>query len=99
MFKQLPRGSAFHDPAVFHENHLTGHIYDVEVSQAIAEKLGVTPVFVEGEFNGLLAGLEARRYDIMVNIFSLFLFSHTRDSLQKRPGPLLTRVFKQLPRG
>ncbi len=41
--------------------------YDVEVSQAIAEKLGVTPVFVEGEFNGLLAGLEARRYDIMVN--------------------------------
>ena len=41
--------------------------YDVEVSQAIAEKLGVTPVFVEGEFNGLLAGLEAGRYDIMVN--------------------------------
>lgn len=41
--------------------------YDVEVAKAIAEKLGVTPVFVEGEFNGLLAGLEAGRYDIMVN--------------------------------
>ena len=41
--------------------------YDVEIAKAIAEKLGVTPVFVEGEFNGLLAGLEARRYDIMVN--------------------------------
>lgn len=41
--------------------------YDVEVAKAVAEKLGVTPVFVEGEFNGLLAGLEAGRYDIMVN--------------------------------
>ncbi len=41
--------------------------YDVEVAQAIADKLGVKASFVEGEFNGLLAGLEAGRYDIMVN--------------------------------
>ena len=41
--------------------------YDVEVARAIADKLGVTAIFVEGEFNGLLAGLEAGRYDIMVN--------------------------------
>lgn len=41
--------------------------YDVEVAQAIAEKLGVTATFVEGEFDGLLAGLEAGRYDIMAN--------------------------------
>lgn len=41
--------------------------YDVEVARAIAEKLGVKAAFVEGEFNGLLAGLEAGRYDIMVN--------------------------------
>ena len=41
--------------------------YDVEVAQAIAEKLGVTASFVEGEFDGLLAGLEAGRYDVMVN--------------------------------
>lgn len=41
--------------------------YDVEVAQAIADKLGVKVNFVEGEFNGLLAGLEAGRYDIMVN--------------------------------
>ena len=32
--------------------------YDVEVARAIAEKLGVKAAFVEGEFNGLLAGLE-----------------------------------------
>ena len=41
--------------------------YDVEVARGIAEKLGVSVRFEEGEFNGLLAGLEAGRYDIMVN--------------------------------
>lgn len=41
--------------------------YDVEVAQGIAEKLGVTAAFVEGEFNGLLAGLDAGRYDMIVN--------------------------------
>ena len=41
--------------------------YDVEVGTKIAEKLGVTPTFVEGEWDGLLAGLDAGRYDIMVN--------------------------------
>lgn len=41
--------------------------YDVEVSRRIAEKLGVAVNFVEGEFNGLLAGLEDGRYDIIVN--------------------------------
>ena len=41
--------------------------YDTEVAKAIAEKLGVTATFVEGEWEGLLAGLDAGRYDIMVN--------------------------------
>lgn len=41
--------------------------YDVEVAQTIAEKLGVKATFVEGEWDGLLAGLEGGRYDIMVN--------------------------------
>ena len=53
--------------------------YDVEVAQAIAEKLGVSVNFVEGEWSGLLAGLgwtwasdvlaglEGGRYDVMVN--------------------------------
>lgn len=41
--------------------------YDVEVARLIGEKLGVKVSFVEGEFNGLLAGLETGRYDIMVN--------------------------------
>ena len=41
--------------------------YDVEVAQNIAEKLGVEVEFVEGAWDGLLAGLDAGRYDIMVN--------------------------------
>lgn len=41
--------------------------FDVEVAQNIAEKLGVTATFAEGEWDGLLAGLDAGRYDIMVN--------------------------------
>lgn len=39
----------------------------MEVAQNIADKLGVTATFVEGEWDGLLAGLDAGRYDIMVN--------------------------------
>lgn len=54
-------------PWTYHDENdeLVG--YDVEVAKKIAEKLGVEPVFVEGEWDGLLAGLEAGRYDIMVN--------------------------------
>lgn len=51
----------YHDEA----DQLVG--YDVEVAQKIAEKLGVKAEFVEGEWDGLLAGLDAGRYDIMVN--------------------------------
>ena len=32
--------------------------FDTEVAEKIAEKLGVKAVFVEGEWDGLLAGLE-----------------------------------------
>ena len=54
-------------PWTYHDENdqLVG--YDVEVAQLIAEKLGVKATFVEGEFDGLLAGVEAGRYDIMVN--------------------------------
>lgn len=54
-------------PWTYHDENdeLVG--FDVEVAQKIAEKLGVEAVFIEGEWDGLLAGLEAGRYDIMVN--------------------------------
>lgn len=41
--------------------------FDVEVAQAIAAELGVKATFVEGGWDGLLAGLEGGRYDLMVN--------------------------------
>ena len=41
--------------------------FEVEVSRAIAEKLGVTPEYVTGEWDGLLAGVQAGRYDVMAN--------------------------------
>ena len=54
-------------PWTYHneEDVLVG--YDVEVGQKIAEHLGVTPDFIEGEWDGLLAGLEVGRYDLMIN--------------------------------
>ena len=54
-------------PWTYHDDsgELVG--YDVEVAATIAEKLGVKATFVEGGWDGLLAGLESGRYDIMVN--------------------------------
>ena len=54
-------------PWTYHDesDELVG--YDVEVAKAVGEKLGVKVSFVEGEWSGLLAGLESGRYDIMVN--------------------------------
>lgn len=54
-------------PWTYHDEdgNLVG--YDVEVAENIAEKLGVEVEFVEGEWDGLLAGLDVGRYDIMVN--------------------------------
>lgn len=51
----------YHDEA----DQLVG--YDVEVADRIAQKLGVKAVFVEGEWDGLFAGLDAGRYDMVVN--------------------------------
>ena len=41
--------------------------YDVEVAGLIADKLGVKVTFVEGEWDGLFAGLDAGRYDMVIN--------------------------------
>ena len=52
---------SFHDES----DALVG--YDVEVSRAIAEKLGVEPEYVESDWDSLFAGLDAGRYDIVCN--------------------------------
>ena len=54
-------------PWTYHDENdeLVG--FDVEVGQQIAQALGVEATFVEGEWDGLLAGVDAGRYDIMIN--------------------------------
>lgn len=54
-------------PWTYHDETDTLVGYDVEIAQKIAEKLGVKVTFVEGEWDGLLAGLDSGRYDMMVN--------------------------------
>ena len=41
--------------------------FDVEIGEAIAAKLGVKAEFVEGKWDGLIAGLDAKRYDTVIN--------------------------------
>lgn len=41
--------------------------FDVEIGEAIAAKLGVKAEFVEGKWDGLIAGLDANRYDTVIN--------------------------------
>ena len=54
-------------PWCYHDDTDTLVGYDVEVSRAIAEYLGLEPEYVEGEWDGLFAGLDAGRYDIVCN--------------------------------
>jgi cystine transport system substrate-binding protein len=51
----------FHDAA----GKLVG--FDVEIGEAVAAKLGVKPQFIEGKWDGLIAGLDADRYDTVIN--------------------------------
>ncbi|XUY29351.1 amino acid ABC transporter substrate-binding protein [Agrobacterium sp. rho-8.1] len=51
----------FHDSA----NKLVG--FDVEIGEAVAKKLGVKAEFVEGKWDGLIAGLDSKRYDAVIN--------------------------------
>ena len=54
-------------PWSYHDESDTLVGYDVEVSRAIAEKLGVEPEYVESDWDSLFAGLDASRFDIVCN--------------------------------
>ncbi|TDR80216.1 amino acid ABC transporter substrate-binding protein [Paludibacterium purpuratum] len=55
----------YHDAA----GQLVG--FDVELAQAVAQQLGVKAQFVEGRWDGLIAGLDVARYDVVVNEVSI----------------------------
>ncbi|MDN3577621.1 transporter substrate-binding domain-containing protein [Chitinimonas viridis] len=41
--------------------------FDVEIGRALAQKLGLKPEFITSEWSGILAGLQAGKYDVIVN--------------------------------
>ncbi|TKC90083.1 transporter substrate-binding domain-containing protein [Trinickia terrae] len=41
--------------------------YDVDIAKAVATKLGVKPEFVTTEWSGIIAGLQAGKFDVIVN--------------------------------
>ena len=54
-------------PWSYHDESDTLVGYDVEVSRAIAQKLGVEPEYVESDWDSLFAGLDAGRFDLVCN--------------------------------
>lgn len=54
-------------PFTYHDKsgELTG--FDVEIGREIAKRIGVKAEFVEGKWDGLIAGLDAKRYDAVIN--------------------------------
>lgn len=55
--------------APFTYNDASGKLvgFDVEIGEAVAAKLGVKPEFLQGKWDGLIAGLDANRYDVVIN--------------------------------
>lgn len=58
-------------PFTYHDDSgkLTG--FDVDIGTAIAKRLGVKPEFIEGKWEGLIAGLDVNRYDAVINEVSI----------------------------
>jgi L-cystine transport system substrate-binding protein len=54
-------------PYTFHDKSgkLTG--FDVELAQEVAKRMGVKPNFVETKWDGMFAGLNAQRFDMIAN--------------------------------
>ena len=56
---------SYHDE----DDNLVG--FDVEVARAVAEKLGVEAKFTETQWDGIIAGLDAEKYDAIANQVSI----------------------------
>ncbi|CDL84295.1 amino acid ABC transporter substrate-binding protein [Xenorhabdus szentirmaii] len=54
-------------PFTYHDtnNTLTG--FDVDIAREIARRLNVKPEFMEVKWDGLIAGLDAKRFDAVIN--------------------------------
>jgi polar amino acid transport system substrate-binding protein len=45
--------------------------FDVDLAEAVAKKLGVKAEFVVADWNGILTGLQAKRYDVIMSSMSI----------------------------
>jgi L-cystine transport system substrate-binding protein len=54
-------------PFTFHDKSgkLTG--FDIEIAQEVFKRLDIKPKFVETKWDGMIAGLDAKRYDMVAN--------------------------------
>lgn len=54
-------------PFTYHD--ATGALvgFDVEIGREIAKRIGVEAEFIEGKWDGLIAGIDANRYDAVIN--------------------------------
>ncbi len=60
-----------YSPYSYHDedDNLVG--YDIEIAQAVADKLGVEAKFTETQWDGIVAGLDAEKYDVIANQVSI----------------------------
>lgn len=56
-----------YSPFTYHNNQdkLVG--YDVEIAREVAKKLGVKAKFIETKWDGIVAGLDAKKYDVIIS--------------------------------
>jgi cystine transport system substrate-binding protein len=54
-------------PFTFHDKNdkLTG--FDVEIAEEVFKRLNIKPKFIETKWDGMIAGLDAKRYDLVAN--------------------------------
>ncbi len=54
-------------PFTYHDDSGALVGFDVEIGREIAERIGVEAEFIEGPWDGLIAGIDANRYDVVIN--------------------------------
>ncbi|CAM5414549.1 ABC transporter permease subunit [Mycolicibacterium aubagnense] len=54
-------------PFTYHDTSGALVGFDVEIGREIAKRLGVKVEFLEGKWDGLIAGIDAKRYDAVIN--------------------------------
>lgn len=58
-------------PFTYHDadGKLTG--FDVEIAEEVSKRLGVKPEFIETQWDGIFAGMDAKRFDVIFNEVSI----------------------------